>query len=151
MLKTLKCPKCEDTDLSRIAIRLVDVDQCPKCEGVWFDNFSPELLDILKTGKDQLPEQLKKSLEGDAGKMTPAPSNDYLCPRCGTKMGTHWYAAEVNKTFEIESCPRGCGIWLDDGELGKAFEFYERVNRTGTKMAGILGRIGALKDAEQAE
>jgi len=148
-MQKLKCPKCHASEMDRISIKLIDVDQCPRCEGVWFDHFAPELSEILKLGHDKLPPQLQKSLYGEPGHLTNSDKeHEYACPRCGAEMHTYWYAGEARKTFEIDGCSAGCGFWLDDGELGKAFSYLASVkpvaqNKGATQ--GILGKVEVLR------
>jgi Zn-finger nucleic acid-binding protein len=129
VLKKLRCPKCENSELTRVAVQLVDVDQYPKCEGVWFDNSAPELLDVLRTGTEKLPESLRKSLTPDHPRLGQDRDRDYLCPRCGARMNTYWYGGEQSRTFLVDGCSKGCGFWLDDGELGQAFDFLKRTRK----------------------
>lgn len=121
----LGCPKCgKKFPLKEIKVKTVIVDQCPNCEGVWFDFKGQELLEILKRGYDNLPEELKKSWEGSVG-VERGKEGSYQCPRCGNRLSNYWYCAEKNKTFLIDGCPKGCGVWLDDGELKKAYQYVE--------------------------
>ena len=128
-MKKLKCPKCDGSELTRVAVQLVDVDQCPKCEGIWFDNTAPELLDVLRTGSEKLPEPLKESLAPDHPGPQQAQDRDCFCPRCGDRMNTYWYGGEQKRTFQVDGCSKGCGFWLDDGELGQAFAFLKRTRK----------------------
>jgi len=136
--------------MSRIAVQLVDVDQCPKCEGVWFDNFAPELLEILRAGHDRLPEQLQKSLEADHPTLESAEGHKYHCPRCGAELHTYWYGGDASRSFQVDGCSKGCGVWLDDGELGQAYAFLKGPRpATGVvkSATGILGRVELLRES----
>lgn len=149
-MEKMKCPKCpEDIELDRISFGLTDVDQCPRCEGVWFDFFASELTAILERGRDHVPEQLKKSLDADAGRVIPVAEKGkaFLCPRCGVKLRSYWYGSEVGKSFLVDGCTAGCGVWLDDGELGKAFDFLRRASNELVKYYtenGIMGKVHDL-------
>lgn len=153
-MRKLRCPKCDGKpELDRISFKLTDVDQCPKCEGVWFDHSAPELTTILETGRDNVPQELKDALECDAGRVVlePDKANPWKCPRCGIRLRTYWYASEIGKSFKIEGCPAGCGVWLDDGELSKANEFLRDLRKpmpTKEKSTGILDRVELLRQAE---
>jgi Zn-finger nucleic acid-binding protein len=128
-LKKLRCPKCENSELTRVVVQLVDVDQCPKCEGIWFDNSAPELLDVLRTGTEKLPESLKKSLTSDRPVSRQVRDRELCCPRCGARLATYWYGGSESRTFLVDGCGKGCGFWLDDGELGQAFDFLKRARK----------------------
>ena len=124
---SLKCPKCGE-NLNKIKVKDVEVDQCPNCQGVWFDFKRNELLKILQIGYDNLPEKLKESWEEGGGKLELKEENtEFKCPKCGNKLSTYWYLAEEGKTFLVDSCEKGCGVWLDDGELKKADECLRKI------------------------
>lgn len=121
-----RCPRCRDAELAPVRTTAAVVDECPKCRGVWFDAEGDELNRILALGYDRLPEELKQSWDAnpDAGRLTTAPddSEPCLCPRCGNEMNRYWYAAEPGRTFLVDGCRLGHGVWLDAGELKKAHE-----------------------------
>jgi Zn-finger nucleic acid-binding protein len=151
MADKMKCPKCAGgVELKRVSFELINVDECPNCEGVWFDFFGNELDVILEQGRDHVPEELKASLTLEHGKIAPTDdaSVSYLCPRCGIKLRRYWYCSEAGKSFLVDGCPAGDGVWLDDGELGKAFDFLELSKRTLAEYytkKGILGKVQDLK------
>ncbi|MGS1116532.1 TFIIB-type zinc ribbon-containing protein [Castellaniella sp. UC4442_H9] len=33
----MKCPVCQDTDLTMSSRQNIEIDYCPKCRGVWLD------------------------------------------------------------------------------------------------------------------
>lgn len=123
------CPKYCGVHLQRVKAGSLEVDQCPKCEGVWFDTANKnELIEILRLGRDNLPPQLVKSWKLDKVRQTRSKSKGYNCPRCGALLRGYWYGAEIEagQTFVIESCRKGCGMWLDDGELAIARTIVSR-------------------------
>lgn len=122
MKKKLYCPK-DGSLLEEIKVGKTVVDQCPKCQGVWFDFKGDELIKILALGYDNLPEKLKESWEEGGGQLTLTENREYKCPRCGNELSTYWYLGEKDRTFLVDGCLKGCGVWLDDGELKKAYQF----------------------------
>lgn len=123
MKKKLYCPK-DGSLLEEIKVGKRVVDQCPKCQGVWFDFKGRELLEILRREYDNLPEKLKESWKEGGGQLTLTENREYKCPRCGNLLSTYWYCAEKGKTFLVDGCiEKGCGVWFDDGELGKAYQY----------------------------
>lgn|GEM_PF-1130624 len=137
----LKCPKCEAAELTRLSVQLADIDQCPLCEGVWFDNSAPELLDVLRAGETGLPGQLQKSLNSDRPRLTAAPDRRYTCPRCGSALRSYWYGAETERSFLVDGCARGCGFWLDDGELGQAFTLLKTPRPAASEILDCVERV----------
>lgn len=122
MAKKLFCPK-DGFQLEEIKVGNIKVDRCLNCQGVWFDFKGDELLKILAKGYDNLPEKLKESWEEGGGQLTLTESRNYKCPRCGNELSTYWYLGEKDRTFLVDGCLKGCGVWLDDGELQKAYLF----------------------------
>lgn len=146
----LKCPKCRAAELTRLSVQLADVDQCPECEGVWFDNSAPELLDVLRAGEEHLPGQLQRSLNSDQPRLATTPDHKYICPRCHAEMRSYWYGGETVRSFLVDGCTRGCGFWLDDGELGQAYALLKGTRPAGETektSAGILNRVGQLRQS----
>lgn len=126
----MMCPKYCKVPLAQIVVNDIEVDQCPKCEGVWFDSQGDELMRILRIGYDNLPAQLKKSWREGGGKLTLQNFANFYCPRCGSELSTYWYMKEEGgKVFQVDGCLKnGCGLWLDDGELGLAFDLVSFVS-----------------------
>ena len=63
-------------------------------------------------------------------------------------MKSYSYGGAAERSFLIDGCVRGCGFWLDDGELGQAYALLTD-SRPGTRddksAAGILDRVGQLR------
>ena len=120
--RKIMCPKYCGVALHKIKVKDVQVDQCPKCEGVWFDGKGEELYKTIRTRPDELAEQLKKSWHEDPHPHMSRKHHKYNCPRCGLELKTYWFGAKDVGTFLVDGCKQGCGVWLDDGELGAAYE-----------------------------
>jgi Zn-finger nucleic acid-binding protein len=117
--KKIACPKYCGVTLQRIKVGKVVVDRCPKCEGIWFDSKGDELLEVVRVGWDKAPEPIRRSWEACGAKLAPAEPNSYNCPRCGRELSSYNFVG-APWSFTIDGCPEGCGVWLDDSELGKA-------------------------------
>jgi len=126
--KKTACPKYCGVALERIRVGKVAVDRCPKCEGIWFDSKGDELLQVLRVGWDKAPVAIKRSWEAGGVRFAPAEPNKYNCPRCGRELSTYNFLG-ARGAFGIDGCPEGCGVWLDDSELGKAHVALKRVAR----------------------
>ncbi len=94
-----------------LELEQIEVDHCFACHGLWLDAGELELL-IDKAGGDSASMGDVLALDG------PVPHDDSLrrCPRCNSKMKQPTIEAG-GKQVEIDICPQGHGIWLDDGEL----------------------------------
>ena len=62
-------------------------------------------------------------------------------------MSTYNFLGERG-AFGIDGCPEGCGVWLDDSELGKAHVALKRVVREeqvpAPPKSGIIASIIAV-------
>jgi Zn-finger nucleic acid-binding protein len=123
--KKMACPKYCGVPLAQIKVGKVVVDRCPKCEGIWFDSKGDELLQVLRVGWDKAPVEIKRSWEAGGVRFAPAEPNKYNCPRCGRELSTYNFLG-ARGAFGVDGCPEGCGVWLDDSELGKAYVILKR-------------------------
>ena len=101
------------------------IDKCPSCRGVWLD--ANELEQIQELTINDYRDELAQPENNVARAFTLARSRregDYNCVKCQTKLVKKEYA--YNSQIMIDSCPKGCGIWLDAGELEALEQFFER-------------------------
>ena len=151
--KNPMCPKYCKVALKKVKVKKTEVDQCPKCEGVWFDTEGDEMLEVLRTGYGDAPDPVKKSWEYGGGQVKLGTPLDYNCPRCGSRLRAYDYLASEGGAFEIDGCPKGCGVWLDDGELDSAYQILRyfkpgelRPKKKQAK-AGLFERILGFRTA----
>jgi Zn-finger nucleic acid-binding protein len=138
MLPHPKCPRCRETELTPVSAGATTLDRCSQCRGLWFDARGDELEQVMKLGWERVPEALKKPGPAtDPNRDTPADLFKLvplLCPRCASDMTSYWYGGEAARTFVVDACPLGHGIWLDAGELEKAFQALHEFSRTQAAM-----------------
>jgi len=146
MLEHPKCPRCRDIELAPTKAGATTLDRCSKCGGLWFDAKGDELGEVLKQGWERVPDALKQAGSvADPNRDTPADlykAVPLLCPRCASDMTSYWYGGEAARTFVVDACPLGHGVWLDSGELEKAFEALKEFGRQQAVMKRS-GRIDA--------
>lgn len=137
------CPRCTPTNLRTIFVGELTLDQCDNCEGVWFD--SSELRKALDQGRGiSRGTDLEKSLETEVVREEEAGGEHLACPRCqgGLRRYHYGYSSEVL----VDGCDRGCGVWLDDGEIrtlfGYAVEAAKELDPETARM--INARLDAL-------
>jgi len=154
----MNCPLC-NVEMNKEPYEEVEIDVCPQCKGVWLDNdelkkvvetkevtFSIE--EIKKTieetsqekrNREELMKQLM-SFKKDASleklntdeliskfKEKWGDTRTLNCPKCQVPMKEFEYAGSG---VMIDKCPKGCGFWLDEGELNKVqimMEYYEKI------------------------
>ena len=148
------CPRCRKVELAPVQAGPVVLDQCGQCRGAWFDAQGDELRLVLERGWERVPDALKQaSTETDPDRDTPADlfkPEPLLCPRCGSGMASYWYGGEA-KTFVVDACPIGHGIWLDSNELERAFQVQQAFARKRAEMERSGAVDAALARAEQGD
>lgn len=136
----MKCPRC-DTEMNEVTVNQTAVDLCPNCEGSWYD--AEELGEIMAVPKEALREsELNPILEED--KLDRIDVEEPLnCPRCGEPMLRYKYL--ITSEITLDECHQH-GIWLDDGELTKMFEFLQKWETPDPKlMAKMEMELARLK------
>ena len=98
----MKCPVCRVTGFV-VEYEDIELDVCAECSGVWFDAGE---LELVLGGREALTAAPARTDE----RRRP-------CPICDAKMD------KVNigpgERVLIDSCPEGCGLWFDAGELAQ--------------------------------
>jgi Zn-finger nucleic acid-binding protein len=148
------CPRCRKLELATVQAGPVVLDQCGQCRGAWFDARGDELRVVLERGWERVPGVLKQAgAVADPNRDTPADllkAEPLLCPRCGSGMTSYWYGGEA-KTFVVDACPLGHGVWLDAGELERAFRVQQEFARKRAEMERSGAVDAALARAEQGD
>ncbi len=113
--------------------RRIELDYCLKCSGVWLASEELELLTaLLEAGGADLSGGLfspRKAVVNEAKRR---------CPICGRKMDKAWLGKEPEVL--IDSCPRGDGLWFDNGELQKVIHQMEQPgNAQSSEILAFLG------------
>ena len=126
------CPRCNIV-LNSINLKDIQIDICHSCQGIFLDKW--ELTKTLEIYRNELKlietekendGNVKSENDGNWLKLMEIDSKDknkeeklwegeIACPKCNTMMQKHPYA--VTSDIFIDSCPNGCGIWLDKGEI----------------------------------
>lgn len=123
-----RCARC-GCEMKAVSVGAMELDECPECGGIWFD--ADELM-----GTVHLEEEL-------AGRAELAPPKEdevsldsppAFCPRCSAPLEPHRF--DLDLTVVMDVCPRGHGLWLDQGELARIKEFLDRVDAGNTWDAG---------------
>ena len=105
----LRCPVCVKNDMVVLELEKIEIDHCLSCGGIWLDAGELELL----IGAADRASALAGAFSDlhDTGN---EPSRK--CPICG-KLMTKTATAAGDTTILLDRCPRGHGVWFDDGEL----------------------------------
>lgn len=120
----MKCPSCDNVEMTRQVVEQVEIDRCPDCRGIWLD--ANELETLVETK----PKALLR--EDRAFKAEPGQAGVALkCPHCkGTPL------IKLNSLHRpgtiVDSCTVCYGTWLNAGELSRL---------AGADLAGRLRRL----------
>jgi uncharacterized protein len=127
MLLAMRCPRDGSELSTKIYEANVEVDECPTCAGVFLDDGELEAIQkaVAKNHSKALATPVDSVTEGFA-----SAQNEELphvdCLRCGARMERRRYG--LGSQTVIDECPKGCGLWLDGGELQQLERFYEQSN-----------------------
>lgn len=83
----------------------VEIDYCPLTQGIWLDAGEMEALFEDKKAADELIASFRADPNNREKKVR--------CPICRKKMEKVW----VRDRELIDRCPKGHGLWFDEGEL----------------------------------
>ncbi len=121
----MHCPRDTSELQAKIYEGNVEVDQCPQCAGMFLDK--GELETIQATIEKDHRRAAVESIES-VGDPVEVAENDVRgpvdCVRCSTRMERRRYG--FGSQTVIDECPKGCGLWLDGGEIQELERFYER-------------------------
>ncbi len=127
ILKNMKCPNCQDTQLIRTVFYKTEIDYCLKCFGIWFEQ------DELRQAKDEKDKDLNwldVDLWQNEEKFKIS-RNQKICPVCSVPL----YRTEYGDSdISVDLCNVCQGIWLDRGEFKKIIDYlrekgsYEAAN-----------------------
>ncbi|MBS2036282.1 zf-TFIIB domain-containing protein [bacterium] len=118
------CPRCN------IALELIEIEgekalMCKQCEGLMLR----KLDHLMGLSEQQLLEsEASEALFADHPQVDV--TGTVACPICTQPMRRYVYSTDSGVT--VDCCQSGHGIWLDDGELAK---IYDYVNDKGRRPA----------------
>jgi len=99
-----RCPECRNY-FSLLKLDGVELDVCCACKGIWFD--LGELQHFTGFTRDVPADYLHSR------------ASKYKCPVCGEIMQEHVLVRRYN--LLADQCPAGHGVYLEKGELERAF------------------------------
>ncbi len=143
---TYSCPRC-GAPLERREYEGVFIFECSKGHGQWVPGDG--LKEIVRRHEEEIPREYFEAVEHEARKVidTRKLEPDIRCPNCGA------LCQKINYSYSsgivIDHCPRGCGVWLDRGELEKvqAFcEYWDRHAREVLREKGVLEKLRAASE-----
>lgn len=128
----MNCPVCK-SPMVVLELQGIEIDYCTFCEGIWLDSGELELLLGDASGKDSLLASFKTD---------PAnPEKRIRCPKCAKKMNKVFVGN--HRDVLIDSCPKGHGLWFDQGELLQIVQMGS--NGQENKVVELMNEMFAYK------
>jgi len=122
------CPVCNE-EMLVLELDLVEIDYCSECAGVWLDSGE---LDLVSERAGGLCGELEAALAEQGGRRPEGRKRP--CPVCGKALRE--VTAESRPPVVLDRCPRGHGLWFDEGEL-------QAVAAAGAEEDNLLARFFA--------
>jgi uncharacterized protein len=130
----MECPRDRSPLQARKREGDVEVDECGVCRGIWLDKGELEALQQASAERHlHIDDPASDSVERSINEVAQLSAKEAACPRCSAKMTPRDYG--FGSQIVIDTCPAGCGVWLDVGEAERLQAFYEQSN---TDAAGVL-------------
>lgn len=123
----------------RDGVELLESVPCASCSGLWLHK--GELEAILEAHRRAGQKDDPREESGLAAYRVADERREraFSCPACGTEMERREYG--MTSQVLVDTCPQGCGIWLDKGELAALEGFYDAekadANDEGSWYAGL--------------
>jgi Zn-finger nucleic acid-binding protein len=146
----MRCPRDTSELQGKIYEGSVEVDQCPQCAGMFLDK--GELEAIQATIEKDHRRTVVESVDSAGAPVEVAHSDErgpVDCMKCGKRMDRRRYG--FGSQTVIDECPKGCGLWLDGGEIQELERFYESSQQeieipiTWRIWAAVRGAMGRSK------
>lgn len=134
-----RCPRCE-VDLNQLDSGSAWI--CPSCDGLLLRELDP----YMKMSEEELRDSaVQESLFSDHPKVNLDPP--VACPQCNQTMRRFVYGNDSG--IMLDSCPSGHGIWLDDGELARIYDYMHGIGQASKedKVAAVMQDIPKLSEA----
>lgn len=123
----MECPRDGSALKTRMREGDVEVDECDVCRGMWLDKGELEALQEASAERRlHRDDPAGDSVERSVNEVAQLSTKGAKCPRCGAAMSPKDYG--FGSQIVIDTCPEGCGVWLDVGEAERLEAFYEQSN-----------------------
>jgi Zn-finger nucleic acid-binding protein len=134
------CPICQQP-LLIVELEGVELDVCPDCRGIWFDAQELRQLFELAGALDNAGD-----LESELERLPHAPARR-ACPRCRGRLRPAKTPVAAGQLI-LDQCPRGHGLWFDDGELQTLLEtLLDETSDSLNRVRRFLGKFASAADA----
>jgi uncharacterized protein len=138
----MKCPRDGSALETRTYEAKIEIDACDKCGGMWLDKGELEAIQETRERDYQstlgnVSDTVKRSINEVAQLDTPP----IRCLKCDAEMDTRKYG--YGSQIVIDTCPEGCGLWLDAGEIQALEKFFENAQAEAADAIPLRYRLWA--------
>jgi uncharacterized protein len=134
------CPVCRKP-MVIVEFQNTELDTCLGCRGLWFD--AQELGQLFELAG--VPERYR-DLESQVDRL-PHVGPRRRCPRCRCRLEPV-RAPSARDDLILDECPRGDGLWFDQGELESLFEAL--LGENSHALHHVRGFLGEFTSASRS-
>ncbi len=107
------CPHCQKA-MVIFELEGIEVDHCLHCRGTWLDSGELDhLIELAEVNPGCFTDALHQAKKGS--------KKEICCPRCNRNL----HSVHIHDDLELDECPRGHGIWFDQGEIRRLVESFK--------------------------
>ncbi len=121
----MDCPQCA-TPVAEEAYEGVPIAECSRCRGIWLEG--EHFLAILERRDRAFADadvfDVLRREENPSPPAAPRPRR-LRCPRCFGFLVESLH--EYSTRLAVDRCPKGCGLYLDEGELDHLQILVEKI------------------------
>jgi Zn-finger nucleic acid-binding protein len=120
----MRCPRDAAELEQKTYESTVEIDQCPQCAGIFLDKGELETIQATIEKDHRRDAALSADTSWDPVETAKGDVRGPVdCVKCGARMERRRYG--FGSQTVIDECPKGCGVWLDGGEIQELERFYE--------------------------
>jgi len=138
----MQCPRDGNALETKTYEAKIEIDACGACGGMWLDKGELEAIQDARDNDyrrvlENVPDTVKRSIN----EVAQLSSSPIRCPKCNGELETREYA--YCSQIIIDTCPEGCGLWLDPGEIQALEKFFERSQAEALEAIPLRYRLWA--------
>lgn len=138
----MKCPRDGSALETRTYEAKIEIDACATCGGMWLDKGELEAIqETRERDYRSTLENVSDTVKRSINEVAQLETSPIRCLKCGAEMDTREYG--YCSQIIIDTCPEGCGLWLDAGEIQALEKFFERSQAEAAEAIPLRYRLWA--------
>lgn len=138
----MKCPRDGSALETRTYEAKIEIDACATCGGMWLDKGELEAIqETRERDYRSTLENVSDTVKRSINEVAQLETSPIRCLKCGVEMETREYG--YCSQIIIDTCPEGCGLWLDAGEIQALEKFFERSQAEAAEAIPLRYRLWA--------